>query len=286
MAQVTLTGRNVRLRPLTVGDAEATNRWRNSPRAFLLNRGARTVEEQRAWIASRPEGEANFIQELTTGEAVGMISLLDIHPVHLHAEVGHFLIGEPELVKPYGPGRIAAETLSLMYRFIFGTLRLRSHWGPVAADNVQMVLFNKAIGSREIGRLTDHYFLDGHWQDAVIMQMTRTDYRTVTFGKLQGLMGFKEANMLTQDQAEKIVTEAVLAAFVIQGRADIGVTSDTPVYGPTSELDSLGFIATFLAVEDALMAGGINASLAPDDTFDPEVRYANVAAMAQYLTTL
>jgi RimJ/RimL family protein N-acetyltransferase len=187
----TLTGRNVRLRPLTVEDAERTNGWRNSPRAFLLNRGARTIDEQRAWIAARPDDEYNFIMELTaTNEPVGMLSLIDIHPVHLHAEQAHFLIGEPDLVRPYGPGKIAAEAQRLLYRFAFDELGLRSHWGPVAEDNPQMVLWNKYFGSREIGRLTNHFFLDGHWQDAILMQMTVEDYRTVTVPKLRAFLGF------------------------------------------------------------------------------------------------
>jgi RimJ/RimL family protein N-acetyltransferase len=98
-----LEGKNVRMRPLTVEDAERTNRWRNSPRAFLLNRGARTIEEQAEWVRSRAKFEErgeeyNFIIEPTAFDTpVGMISLLEIHPVHLHAEVGHFLIGEPDL---------------------------------------------------------------------------------------------------------------------------------------------------------------------------------------------
>jgi RimJ/RimL family protein N-acetyltransferase len=77
-----------------------------------------------------------------------------------------------------------------MYRFIFDELGLRSHWGPVAEDNVQMIAWNKYFGSREIGRLTNHYFLDDHWQAAVIMQMTVVDYRTVTAPKLRAFLGF------------------------------------------------------------------------------------------------
>jgi RimJ/RimL family protein N-acetyltransferase len=188
--EITLTGRNVILRPLTPDDAEATNSWRNSGRAFLLNRGARTIEEQRAWIRSRPDDEYNFIQQLVTGEAIGMISLLDIHPVHKYAEIGHFLIGEPDLVKPFGPGKIAAESLRLMYGFVFDILKLHSHWGPVASDNESMIRWNTFLGTAPIGRLKDHYFLDGHWQDAVLFEMTEDIYRNITLPRLRGLIGF------------------------------------------------------------------------------------------------
>ena len=188
-----LTGRNVLLRPLMVADAEITHKWRESPRAFLLNRGARSVVEQRRWIAARqfaPRSEMNFIQQLTTGEPVGMISLLNISPTHKHAEIGHFLIGEPDLVRPYGPGKIAAESTRLIYELAFDTLGLRSHWGPVAAENKQMMQWNAYFGARIIGRLTDHYFLNDHWQDAVLFQMTEEDYRTVAVPRLRGFLGF------------------------------------------------------------------------------------------------
>ena len=191
----TLEGRNVRLRPLTPGDAAITQKWRTSGRAFLLNKGAQSVDEQYLWIFSRgvleTEGhEANFIQELTaTGQPVGMLSITDIHPVHRYCEVGHFLIGEPELVKPYGPGKIAAEACRLLYDFMFYTLDLRSFQGPVAEKNTGMLTFNRWL-YREVGRFERHYFLNGAWQDAILFEMTKEMYEQSTRRKLTGLIGF------------------------------------------------------------------------------------------------
>jgi hypothetical protein len=55
-----LHGQYVVLRPLRVDDAELTLGWREGDRATLLNRGATSVAEQAAWIAStlmRPTDE-------------------------------------------------------------------------------------------------------------------------------------------------------------------------------------------------------------------------------------
>ena len=98
-----LRGTHVTLRPLTVDDAERTLRWRLDDRAKLLNRGAETVEQQAAWIAARPASEINFVIELASGEAVGMLSLVGIDRVNRHAEPARFLIGEPKAVSHSSP---------------------------------------------------------------------------------------------------------------------------------------------------------------------------------------
>ena len=78
-----LSGEFVNLRPLDAGDAEQTLRWRQSERAINLNQGAGSLESQKAWIASRPASEFNFIIESKDGAALGMLSLVDVD--HHHA---------------------------------------------------------------------------------------------------------------------------------------------------------------------------------------------------------
>jgi RimJ/RimL family protein N-acetyltransferase len=137
-----LKGRYVTLRPITPDDAEITQKWRTSGRAYLLNKGAQTVKEQRAWIMSRPASEIDWIQEVD-GKPVGMIALVDIDHVHSRAEAGHFLIGEPELVlgKP-----VAAEATRLLYEYAFDFLHLHKVYGILSAENEKMIVWNKFLG--------------------------------------------------------------------------------------------------------------------------------------------
>jgi RimJ/RimL family protein N-acetyltransferase len=184
-----LRGQFVTLYPLSVEDAELTQKWRTSGRAFLLNRGAQTVEEQREWIASRPfdpAKELNFIQTLTaTGQPVGMISLVDIDLVHRHAEPAHLLLGEPDAVKGVP---VALEAVKLIYELAFDTLGLHRLYGPMSVENKGMLRFHLALGMKEEGRQRDHYFLNGHWQDAILIGMLEDEYRTIAKPKIESLI--------------------------------------------------------------------------------------------------
>lgn len=82
---------------------------------------------------------------------------------------------------------------------------------------------------------------------------------------------------------EALVIAAVKRAFQLQGDGSVDVTPSTVVYGPDSDLDSLGFISAILEVEDGLRAKGVTLNLNPDGTFDPAERYATVATFAAYL---
>ena len=181
-----LRGTHVTLRPLTVDDAAMTLRWRQGDRAALLNRGAETVEQQAAWIAARPASERNFVIELTSGEPVGMLSLVGIDRSNRHAEPARFLIGEPDLVRGIPA---AVEAMHLLYEYAFGELRLHRVHGTIAADNKLMVKWQKFLGMREEGVLRQHYFLGGVFHDAVAMGMLEEEYREVTVPRMKALIG-------------------------------------------------------------------------------------------------
>ena len=88
---------------------------------------------------------------------------------------------------------------------------------------------------------------------------------------------------MTPERAQEIVIAAVKDGFKYQGDAGKEVTPQTPVYGPDSDLDSLGFTSATIEVEDVLRAMKINMSLMPDGSFDPVERYATVATFAAYV---
>jgi len=184
-----LEGQYVRLRPLTVEDAAMTQRWRTGGRARLLNRGATTVDEQRTWIAARPDNEYNFIQVVkATEQPVGMISLVDVDLVHRRAEPAHFLIGEEAAVKA-SKAPIALEATLLLYNLAFDTLKLHRIYGPISSDNKKMLAYHLYLGMSEEGRLRDHYWLNGKWSDAVMIGMLESEYRTIALPKLRKIIG-------------------------------------------------------------------------------------------------
>ena len=180
-----LRGEFVSLRPLTVGDAKLTFGWRQSARAALLNKGADNVEQQARWIASRPKSEFNFIIEIEGGRPVGMLSLTDVDQVNSRAEPGRFLIGEEASVHGIP---VAAEAMLLLYEFAFDQLKLHRVCGTVAGDNVRMIKWQLFMGMTQEGRLRDHYFINGHFQDAVFFGLLESDYRRAALPRLKAMV--------------------------------------------------------------------------------------------------
>jgi RimJ/RimL family protein N-acetyltransferase len=181
----TLVGEFVNLRPLQVSDAELTYNWRDATRAKFLNQGAANVEQQAAWIASRPGSEYNFVIELKNGLAVGMVSLTSIDTVNRRGESGRFLIGEEDAVK----GTPAAvEAMKLIYELAFDQLGLIRVCGTVAADNHLMTKWQKYLGMKEEGRLRNHLFLGDGFQDAIFLGLLVEEYRKISLPRMNFLI--------------------------------------------------------------------------------------------------
>ncbi|MCG5247846.1 GNAT family N-acetyltransferase [Methylorubrum extorquens] len=180
-----ISGVYVNLRPLSVEDADLTLQWRKAERARHLNLGAQSVEEQARWIQARPSSEYNYMIQLKSGAAVGMLSLVDIDKRNMRAETGRFLIGEEEQVK----GRpVAVEAMGLLYDLAFNTLDLHRLYGLVAANNNLMIKWQKYLGMKEEGRLRDHYRSEDGFQDAVALGILKSEYESVFLPRSKALM--------------------------------------------------------------------------------------------------
>lgn len=171
-----LQGTFTTLRPLAMEDAEITLRWRLSPRARFLQRGARTVDEQRAWIAAAlaRQGELNFIIE-HRGAPVGTISLTDINSVHKTAILGRELIGEEQTTRQTP---VAFESELLVCDYVFDKLRFHKIYGDVMEDNSNMIRARRYLGYKQDGVLRDHYIFDGVYKSAIALSLLEDEYRT------------------------------------------------------------------------------------------------------------
>ena len=182
MANITLEGEFVTLRPLAVDDAALTLAWRQGGRAANLNATTHGVEQQENWIASRPASEYNFIIELKDGRPVGMVSLTGIDTTHRHAEPGRFLIGDEEAVRGVPA---AVEAMKLICELAFGKLGLQRVHGATASDNTLMIKWQKFMGMTEEGRQRNHFFINGKFQDAVLVGMLAEEYRAKARHKME-----------------------------------------------------------------------------------------------------
>jgi RimJ/RimL family protein N-acetyltransferase len=182
---ITLRGDYVDLRPVMEDDAETTLRWRQGARARLLNPGAQTVEEQVRWIAARPASEYNFMIALKDGSTVGMLSLIGVNTMSRHAETARFLIGEEAAVRGVPA---AVESMKLLYGFAFDQLGLRRIFGNVTSDNMLMVKWQKYLGMKEEGRMREHHFINGKFQDAIILGLLEDEYRNESLPRMNALI--------------------------------------------------------------------------------------------------
>lgn len=187
--RTTLEGDFVNLRPLRAEDAECTLAWRLGARAVLLNRGTQTVEEQRAWIEGRPARELNYIIETRAGTPVGMLSLIDIDLLHRRAEAARFLIGDEAVVQGIPA---AVEAMRLLYGVAFDRLGLRRVYGTVLEDNPPMLKWQLYLGMKEEGRLRQHSFINGRFQDLVCVGLLEPEYRHTTLPRMRGLTAMAE----------------------------------------------------------------------------------------------
>ena len=169
-SRTTIHGQFVNLRPLSVDDAARTLVWRSSPRAFLLNRGAQTLEEQHQWIASRPSSELNFVIELKDRKPVGMLSLIDIDLTHRRAESARFLIGDEASTAGLP---VAAEAMKLLYHVAFERLTLTRVYGAVVEDNPLMLKWQLYVG---IIFLIMVVFAPGGFSALIMLNLRRVKY--------------------------------------------------------------------------------------------------------------
>lgn len=180
-----ICGEFVRLRSLHVKDATLTLQWRHAQRAKFLSAGASTVEQQTAWIASRPASEYNLMIELKDGHPIGMLSLTGIDSVNRHGESSRFLIGDEEAVKGVPA---AVEAMKLLYQLAFEQLGLVRICGIVADNNHLMIKWQKYLGMKEEGRLRNHLCQDGEFHDAIYLGLLVDEYRKTSLPRMNVLI--------------------------------------------------------------------------------------------------
>jgi RimJ/RimL family protein N-acetyltransferase len=114
-----------------------------------------------------------------------MLSLIDIDLVHRHAETARFLIGDEQAARGLPA---AVEAMKLLYQLAFDDLELVRIYGTVAESNARMIKWQRYLGMVEEGRLRQHLYIDGAWQDAVCLGLLADEYRTVTLPRMNALI--------------------------------------------------------------------------------------------------
>jgi diamine N-acetyltransferase len=174
---------SIRLRAFTRQDKDTTLSWRNMPEIRDAVMGFRfpvTDVMEDMWYDKVLDGNdkslAYFAIELVeNSRLIGFCSLTDIDYQSSNAQFG-IMIGD---AKFQGKG-VGAEALAHTVEYAFRSLNLHRIYVMVRGTNERAAnLFNQA-GFKSEGVMREHYFVNGHYEDVMIMSLLKIDYPSLS----------------------------------------------------------------------------------------------------------
>ena len=138
---VILEGYGVRLRPVTLDDADFIVKLRNMPHAIgKIGDSATTTHDQQIWLEKYFERDNDyyFIIESLSCKRLGTIGIYDIDWTKKVAESGRLVILPDSLA--------ALPSCILLIDFCFHNLKLNLLMGCVVSTNIAVIALNKQLG--------------------------------------------------------------------------------------------------------------------------------------------
>jgi RimJ/RimL family protein N-acetyltransferase len=173
-----LKGKQVILRPMRLSDAPNFVAWLADPEVTVfLNVGDRekppSLKEEREWIqeTNRKKDSAVFSIDTVAGEHIGVISFLNINPLHRRATYGVFIGNK----KYWGQG-CGTEAGRLLVDYGFRVLKFERIDLDFIAYNIRGQRSYERLGFKFEGRRPRYYWRGGHWHDQVKMGLLRSDW--------------------------------------------------------------------------------------------------------------
>ncbi len=164
-----LVGKHVTLTHLRHEDLDQLLAWINSPDLVRLNAPYRPVHQSahEEWFTSLEKDPSRVVLAIRSrpGNAlIGVVQLVDVHPVHRSAEM-RIRIGSR---RHLGRG-LGTEALRLVLDFAWHDLNLHRVTAQVFSDNGRALGSYKKAGFAEEGRMREAAFINGAWTDIVVM---------------------------------------------------------------------------------------------------------------------
>lgn len=173
-----LTGKQIHLVPLSSRHLAKTRDWANNPElnAGILRVLPVTEIEQQIWFENvcTDSGKIVFaIHLLENDEHVGNCGFYNLDHLHRRAELW-LLIGEKNR---HGKG-LGQEATRLLLAYGFDFLNLNRIYLYVNQDHSQAVNLYEKAGFCAEGIMRKHYFIQGKYQNVLIMSILKDDYET------------------------------------------------------------------------------------------------------------
>ncbi len=170
-----LQGQHIYLRFLSPDDvSDAYVAWMNNAEItqYLESRwSVQTLESIRAFVKAVADSSNDYLFGMflkDTHQHIGNIKIGNINPHHHYGDVG-LIIGDKA---SWGKG-IAAEAISLVTRYGFEELNLNKLTAGMYEHNVGSYRAFIKAGYREVGRYEKHFFYQGRYVDAFLVEKCR-----------------------------------------------------------------------------------------------------------------
>ncbi len=164
-----LKGKHVTLTSLRDADKQILLEWINCPETVRFNAPFAPVHEPNhaAWFESVTRDPNRIVFGIRTLDAtrlLGVLQLIDLHPVHRSAEL-IIRIGDSN-DRNRGVG---SEAVRLAIDFAFRDRNLQRVWLRVFSDNPRAIRAYEKAGMIKEGVLRRACFIDGCWKDENVM---------------------------------------------------------------------------------------------------------------------
>jgi RimJ/RimL family protein N-acetyltransferase len=169
-----LKGKLICLTEVRRDDTETLYRWINDAETVRFNAPWRPVPwaNHSGWFDGIGRDQSKVvlvIRKEPTGAAIGVIQLLDIHPVHRSAELTTRIGSESDRGEGYG-----TEALKLALDFARRDLNLGRVWLRVFATNERAIRAYTKAGFEIEGTMRRAAWINGAWVDEIIMASLMT----------------------------------------------------------------------------------------------------------------
>jgi RimJ/RimL family protein N-acetyltransferase len=175
-----LIGPRLYLRALEREDAPRLAAYINDPavRRTLLAHRPMSVGQEQAWLEMLGKDEHHVVMGIarqSDDELIGATGLHRIDSRTRNTELG-LSLGDRST---WGQG-FGTEATRMMLDYGFGTLNLHRIWLLVYASNASAIRVYEKAGFRKEGLLREHYFMEGQYEDGVLMAILRSEWKPLT----------------------------------------------------------------------------------------------------------
>jgi len=176
--RATFSGDRVLLRPLDAENIPLVISWLSDPdvnRYMLSGHEPISLEDEARWYAEMLASESDLVLQIHdagTGRYLGNTGLHRIDRTHRGAELGIMIGDKVQWGRGYGRDAMIA-----LLRHAFGELGLHRVHLRCHPDNRRGLAAYRAIGFTEVGREREAIFIEGEWQDHLVLDMLEHEFR-------------------------------------------------------------------------------------------------------------